>query len=115
MVSKLFFYALPLLPCLFYQCGVLADENKVILESEEFLERKVKDPTRPLRFKEGEKRSVGTPVVSSIITGSVQPMAIINGELITVGASVAGYQLSSIDSDKVFMDKSGKTIELRLE
>jgi hypothetical protein len=56
-----------------------------------------------------------TPLeITAILVSDVMPLVIVAGELLTLGETVSGYRLISVDEQKATFNKNGKTYAFSL-
>jgi hypothetical protein len=77
----------------FAQCGPVAAE-------EALRDPFVFGPRRATQI-----RSAGTPSLSGILWDPATPIAVIDGDLVEVGASVLGWQITEIHPDRIVVQR----------
>lgn len=77
-------------------------------------EVKLQDPTAPKNQAKpaATKKAASLPNLQSIVISQSKRAAVINNRQYRVGQYVAGYKLIKIDSNHVWLEKSGKTVRL---
>jgi len=87
-------------------------------EFEEYFE-KLGIPRNPFvlggkRLRWKEKEGTQTLRLTAIVWDEVQPMAVINDEVLTLGEEINGFKVISIDKEKVVLEKDGEVRELEI-
>ena len=88
---------------LLFACGALAEE--------------VRDPTRPPAIALSgtvEPLELGAPMLQSVLVGPERRSAIINGQVLQVGARVGDARLVKIEEDRVILSSGGMISTLYL-
>ena len=80
-----------------------------------FSAHSIEDPTRPQRVLENNnENAVSLPRLTSILFGAERRWAVINGEVVTEGESVSGFELSAIKRYGVVLVRGDENVQLSL-
>lgn len=71
------------------------------------------EPVRP-SDPAGSVESEAPPVLSGTLVSTTAPMAILDGQLLSVGDEHAGYRLVSVQEGAATFDKQGETVRLMI-
>ena len=77
----------------------------------------INDPTQPLGYKAKEKKKVyrqRLPVLQSIVLDNQKRRAIMNNKYYEVGQKIAGYKVSRIEKDTVYLVYRSKIYTISL-
>ena len=76
----------------------------------------IEDPTRPQAANSAEtEQRLSAPELSSILYSADRKWAVINGEVLTVGEIVDGFELSAIEQHSVVLVRNNRNIHLSLD
>ena len=76
----------------------------------------IEDPTRPqMALAPTSEKSISLPELSSILYSADRKWAVINGEVLTVGELINGFELSAIEKHSVLLVRNKKNLQLSLD